>query len=57
MNTFNRIMAQLSGIIALILWTQGYAWIDDGHGLHPMAAGMGVVVALLLPHVFRGDDW
>lgn len=57
MNTFNRIMAQLSGVIALILWTQGHAWIDNGYGLHPMLAGMGVILAILLPHVFRGSDW
>ena len=52
---FNRLLAQLCGVCMVLFWIGGHNWISEGAGLHPMIAGAGCVIALVLPHLLRED--
>ena len=45
------LLAQL--MAALAVWTtlEGFAWVEQGHGIHPMLAGGMVAMFLLVPHL------
>ena len=56
MKYFAMILAQLAALAAMSLWNLGVMWIDIGHGIHPMAAGVGAVIVLLAPYALVIGD-
>lgn len=43
------ILAMICNSLALFLLNEGFAWVDTGYGLHPIASGVAATVLMLTP--------
>jgi uncharacterized membrane protein len=49
-------MTQACCVLVVVLYGMGRSWIDGEIGLHPILAGVGICLFLLIPYVVGGDD-
>lgn len=49
-------MTQAGCVGAVVLYGMGRSWIDGETGLHPILAGVGICLFLLIPYIVGGDD-
>ena len=45
------LLTQLCTGVAVFFVLEGFAWVEEGYGLHPMLAGALVALLLLVPHL------
>lgn len=45
------LLTQMLTALALMFTLEAHAWINTGHGFHPLAAGVLVTVFLAAPHL------
>ena len=48
-------LSALSACVALFVLSLGYMDPDTGHGLHPAAAGVGMIIALAVGFAASGE--
>jgi len=44
-------LAQLSAFIAVFLFDEGIDYIQQGIGIHPILAGIGIAIAIAVPWI------
>lgn len=49
----NILSTQMSTGLAVFFVMEGHAWLSQGFGIHPMAAGAMACALFLLPHTLR----
>jgi hypothetical protein len=47
---------QMCGVLAVVFYGAGRGWIDEGHGLHPMLAGAGILFCLVAPYFMAWEQ-
>ena len=47
MNTIKPILATLLVLLSVLLIHLGYQWIEEMHGLHPLVAFPGAIIAVI----------
>ena len=61
MNTIKPILATLLVLLSVLLIHLGYQWIEEMHGLHPLVAFPGaiiaVIAALIVLFTEQQEDW
>ena len=61
MNTIKPILATLLVLLSVLLIHLGYQWIEEMHGLHPLVAFPGAIIAALAALIVlfteQQEDW
>ena len=61
MNTIKPILATLLVLLSVLLIHLGYQWIEEMHGLHPLVAFPGAIIAaiaaLIVLFIEQQEDW
>ena len=61
MNTIKPILATLLVLFSVLLIHLGYQWIEEMHGLHPLVAFPGAIIAALAALIVlfteQQEDW
>ena len=61
MNTIKPILATLLVLLSVLLIHLGYQWIEEMHGLHPLVAFPGAIIAALAALIMlfteQQEDW